>query len=138
MSTILNFWLNTSPTKSTVWLVDKSGLLKGSVFVNLESTQARDILVDILRNAYTKGVSFELAVDVKDINTAKPTAMNLRVDLDTVLSTMVQTVKAEPKPIDAKVLNKAEALLADLATLPAVDRVVVAGSTTDDNDILAF
>jgi vesicle coat complex subunit len=137
MSTILNFWLNTSPTKSTVWLVDKSGLLKGSVFVNLESTQARDILVDILRNAYTKGVSFELAVDVKDINTAKPTAMNLRVDLDTVLSTMVQTVKAEPKPIDAKVLSKAEALLADLATLPAVERVVVGGSA-DDNDILAF
>ena len=137
MSTILNFWLNTSPTKSTVWLVDKSGLLKGSVFVNLESTQARDILVDILRNAYTKGVSFELAVDVKDINTAKPTAMNLRVDLETVLSTMVQTVKAEPKPIDAKVLSKAEALLADLATLPAVERVVVGGSA-DDNDILAF
>jgi vesicle coat complex subunit len=137
MSTILNFWLNTSPTKSTVWLVDKSGLLKGSVFVNLESTQARDILVDILRNAYTKGVSFELAVDVKDINTAKPTAMNLRVDLDTVLSTMVQTVKAEPKPIDAKVLSKAEALLANLATLPAVERVVVGGSA-DDNDILAF
>jgi vesicle coat complex subunit len=137
MSTILNFWLNTSPTKSTVWLVDKSGLLKGSVFVNLESTQARDILVDILRNAYTKGVSFELAVDVKDINTAKPTAMNLRVDLDTVLSTMVQTVKAEPKPIDAKVLSKAEALLANLATLPAVERVVVAGSANDD-DILAF
>jgi vesicle coat complex subunit len=105
--------------------------------VNLESTQARDILVDILRNAYTKGVSFELAVDVKDINTAKPTAMNLRVDLDTVLSTMVQTVKAEPKPIDAKVLSKAEALLADLATLPAVERVVVGGSA-DDNDILAF
>jgi len=137
MSTILTFWLNTSPTKSTVWLVDKSGLLKGSVFVNLESTQARDILVDILRNAYTKGVSFELAVDVKDINTAKPTAMNFRVDLDTVLSTMVQTVKAEPKPIDAKVLSKAEALLADLATLPAVERVVVGGSA-DDNDILAF
>ena len=137
MSTILNFWLNTSPTKNTVWLVDKSGLLKGSVFVNLESTQARDILVDILRNAYTKGVSFELAVDVKDIDTTKPTAMKVRVDLDTVLSTMVQTVKAEPKPIDAKVLSKAEALLADLATLPAVDRVVVGGSA-DDNDILAF
>jgi hypothetical protein len=137
MSTILNFWLNTSPTKSTVWLVDKSGLLKGSVFVNLESTQARDILVDILRNAYTKGVSFELAVDVKDINTAKPTAMKVRVDLETVLSTMVQTVKAEPKPIDAKVLSKAEALLAELAILPAVERVVVGGSA-DDNDILAF
>ena len=137
MSTILNFWLNTSPTKQTVWLVDKSGLLKGSVFVNLESIEARDELVAHLRKAYDKGVSYELAVDVKDIDTTKPTAMKIRVDLDTVLSTMVQTVKAEPKPIDAKVLSKAEALLADLATLPAVDRVVVGGSA-DDNDILAF
>jgi hypothetical protein len=50
---------------------------------------------------------------------------------------MVQTVKAEPKPIDAKVLSKAEALLAELAILPAVERVVVGGSA-DDNDILAF
>jgi hypothetical protein len=137
MSTILNFWLNTSPTKQTVWLVDKSGLLKGSVFVNLESTQARDLLVDALRKAYDKGVSYELAVDVKDINTAKPTAMNLRVDLDTVLSTMVQTVKAEPKPVDRKVLAKFEALNATLDALPSVERVVVAGSTTD-NDILEF
>lgn len=137
MSTILNFWLNTSPTKPTVWLVDKSGLLKGSVFVNLESTQARDILVDILRSAYNKGVSYELLVDVKDIDTSKPTAMKVRVDLETVLSNMVKAVKAEPKPVDAKVLSKAEALLAELAALPSVERVVVAGSTTDD-DILAF
>jgi hypothetical protein len=137
MSTILNFWLNTSPTKPTVWLVDKSGLLKGSVFVNLESTQARDILIDILRSAYDKGVSFELLVDVKDIDTAKPTAMKVRVDLETVLSNMVQAVKAVPKPVDAKVLSKAEALLAELAILPAVERVVVGGQSTDD-DILAF
>ena len=137
MSTILNFWLNTSPTKQTVWLVDKSGLLKGSVFVNLESTQARDILIDILRSAYDKGVSFELLVDVKDIDTTKPTAMKVRVDLETVLSNMVQAVKAAPKPVDAKVLSKAEALLAELAILPAVERVVVGGPSTDD-DILAF
>lgn len=137
MSTILTCWLNTSPTKPTVWLVDKSGLLKGSVFVNLESTQARDILVDILRSAYNKGVSFELLVDAKDIDTTKPAAMKIRVDLETVLSNMVQAVKAAPKPIDAKVLSKAEALLAELAILPSVERVVVAGSTTDD-DILAF
>ena len=137
MSTILTCWLNTSPTKPTVWLVDKSGLLKGSVFVNLESTQARDILVDILRSAYNKGVSFELLDDAKDIDTSKPAAMKIRVDLETVLSNMVQAVKAAPKPIDAKVLSKAEALLAELAVLPVVERVVVAGSTTDD-DILPF
>jgi vesicle coat complex subunit len=136
MST-LTCWLNTSPTKPTVWLVDKSSLLKGSVFVNLESSQARDILVDILRSAYTKGVSYELLVDVSDINTAKPTAMNIKLDLETVLSNMVETVKAPPKPVDAKVLSKAEAMLAKLAALPSVERVVVAGSTTDD-DILPF
>ena len=137
MSTILNFWLNTSPTKQTVWLVDKSGLLKGSVFVNLESIEARDELVAHLRKAYDKGVSYELAVDVKDIDTSKPTAMKMRVDLDTVLSNKVQTVKAEPKPVDRKVMAKLEALNATLSALPSVERVVVGGSTTDD-DILVF
>jgi len=137
MSTILNFWLNTSPTKQNVWLVDKSGLLKGSVFVNLESIEARDELVAHLRNAYDKGVSYELAVDVKDIDTTKPTAMKLRVDVDTVISNMVETVKAEPKPLDRKVLAKFEALNAKLDALPSVERVVVGGPSTDD-DILAF
>ena len=137
MSTILTCWLNTSPTKPTVWLVDKSGLLKGSVFVNLESTQARDILIGILRSAYDKGVSFELLIDAKDIDTSKSTAMKVRVDLDTVLSNMVQAVKAAPKPIDDKVLDKAIALMGELHALPKVERVVVAGSPTDD-DILAF
>jgi len=137
MSTILNFWLNTSPTKQNVWLVDKSGLLKGSVFVNLESIEARDELVAHLRNAYDKGVSYELAVDVKDIDTTKPTAMKLRVDVDTVISNMVETVKAEPKPLDRKVLAKFEALNAKLDALPSVERVVVGGPSTD-NDILAF
>lgn len=137
MSTILNFWLNTSPTKPTVWLVDKSGLLKGSVFVNLESTQARDDLVAHLRLAYDKGVSYELAVDVKDIDTTKPTAMKIKLDLDTVISNKIETVKAEPKPVDRKVMAKLEALNAKLSALPSVERVVVGGSTTDD-DILAF
>jgi hypothetical protein len=109
MSTILNFWLNTSPTKPTVWLVDKSGLLKGSVFVNLESTQARDDLVAHLRLAYDKGVSYELAVDVKNIDTTKPTAMKIKLDLDTVISNKIETVKAEPKPVDRKVMAKLEA-----------------------------
>ena len=137
MSTILTCWLNTSPTKQNVWLVDKSGLLKGSVFVNLESIEARDELVAHLRNAYDKGVSYELAVDVKDIDTTKPTAMKLRVDVDTVISNMVETVKAEPKPLDRKVLAKFEALNAKLDALPSVERVVVGGPSTD-NDILAF
>jgi hypothetical protein len=137
MSTILNFWLNTSPTKQSVWLVDKSGLLKGSVFVNLESIEARDELVAHLRLAYDKGISYELAVDVKDIDTTKSTAMKVRVDLETVLSNKVQTVKAEPKPVDRKVMAKLEALNATLSALPSVERVVVGGSTTDD-DILAF
>ena len=137
MSTILNFWLNTSPTKQNVWLVDKSGLLKGSVFVNLESIEARDELVAHLRNAYDKGVSYELAVDVKDIDTTKPTAMKLRVDVDTVISNMTETVKAEPKPLDRKVLAKFEALNAKLSALPSVERVVV-GGPSNDNDILEF
>jgi hypothetical protein len=63
--------------------------------------------------------------------------MKVRVDLDTVLTNKVQTVKAEPKPVDRKVMAKLEALNATLSALPSVERVVVGGSTTDD-DILAF
>lgn len=121
---ILNFWLNTSSTKQSIWLVDKSGLLKGSVFVNLESIEARDELVTHLRVAYDKGVSYELAVDVKDIDTTKPASMKVRFDVDTVISNMVETVKAKPKPLDRKVLAKFEALNAKLDALPSVKRVV--------------
>ena len=137
MSTILTCWLNTSPTKQSLWLVEKSGLLKGSVFLNLESFEARDELVAHLRKAYDKGVSYELLIDAKDIDTSKPTAMKIRVDLDTVVSNMVQTVKAEPKPVDRKVLAKFEALNAKLSALPSVERVVVGGQSAD-NDILEF
>jgi hypothetical protein len=137
MSTILTFWLNTSPTKSTVWLVEKSGLLKGSVFLNLESTEARDLLVQTLRKAYDKGISYELLVDAKDIDTSKPTAMKIKVDLDTIVTNMVQSVRTESKPVDRKVRAKFEALNAKLDALPSVERVVVAGAT-DDDDVLPY
>lgn len=119
---VLNFWLNTSSNKQAVWLVDKSGLLKGSVFVNLESSEAKDILVKILREAFLRGASFEILVDVKDINTTKKSSMNLQVELDTVLTNMVETVRVQQKPIDTTVLAKAEALLSGLRARPIVQR----------------
>lgn len=136
MSTLTCF-LNTSPTKNVLWLKDKSGLLKGNPFMNLESNQARDILIDILREAYVRGTSFELLIDVRDIQTRQNGTMSVSSTLETILSTMTETVKAEPKPVDTKALAKAESLLAGLRSRPVIERVAVAG-TTDDDDIFDF
>lgn len=138
MSTILTCWLNTtSPTsesKPCIWLVEKSGLLKGSVFVNLESDAHRDKLMGILREAFDVNVSYELLVDVNDIDT-KSKSMNIKLDLESVIENMTEVVRAVAKPIDAKVLAKADALLAGLKARQK--RVVVGGPSTDD-DILVF
>lgn len=138
MSTILTCWLNTtSPTsesKPCIWLVEKSGLLKGSVFVNLESDAHRDKLMGILREAFDVNVSYELLVDVNDIDT-KSKSMNIKLDLESVMENMTEVVRAVAKPIDAKVLAKADALLAGLKARQK--RVVVGGPSTDD-DILVF
>jgi hypothetical protein len=136
MSTLTCF-LNTSPTKNVLWLKDKSGLLKGNPFMNLESNQARDILIDILREAYVRGTSFELLIDVRDIQTRQNGTMSVSSTLETILSTMTETVKAEPKPVDTKALAKAESLLAGLRSRPVIERVAVAG-TTDDDDLFDF
>jgi hypothetical protein len=138
MSTILTCWLNTtSPTsesKPCIWLVEKSGLLKGSVFVNLESDAHRDQLMGILREAFDVNVSYELLVDVNDIDT-KSKSMNIKLELETVMDNMTEVVRAVAKPVDAKVLAKADALLANLKARQK--RVVVGGPSTDD-DILVF
>jgi hypothetical protein len=138
MSTILTCWLNTtSPTsesKPCIWLVEKSGLLKGSVFVNLESDAHRDKLMGILREAFDVNVSYELLVDVNDIDT-KSKSMNIKLELETVMDNMTEVVRAVAKPVDAKVLAKADALLANLKARQK--RVVVGGPSTDD-DILVF
>jgi hypothetical protein len=135
MSTLTCF-LNTSETKSVLWLKDKSGLLKTNPFLNLESNQARDILVDILREAYKRGASFEVMVDIKDIQTRQNGSMSVVATLDSILDSMSETVKAAPKPVDEKSLARAEALLSDLRNRPTVERIVVGGST-DDSDFFS-
>lgn len=134
MSTLTCF-LNTSPSKSVLWLKDKSGLLKTNPFLNLESNQARDILVEILREAFARGTSFEIMIDVKDIQTRQNGSMSVVTTLDSILNSMVETVKAEPKPVDEKSLARAEALLSGLRARPAVERVAV-GGFTDDSDLI--
>lgn len=141
MST-LSFWLNTtSPTsesKPCVWLIEKSNMLKGSVFINLESTEARDVLIGVLREAFDKNVSFELLVDLEDINTPKQGSMNIRLDLEFILDNMAVVQRAVAKPVDAKTLSKAEAFLADLGKMPKRVAVVTTVATANDNDILVF
>jgi hypothetical protein len=124
MST-LTCWLSTTKPggKDVIWLKDKSGLLKGNPFLNLESNTARDILIEVLREAFACGTSFEVIVDVRDINTRKDGTMSVKADLETILTTMVETVKVESKPISNDALAKAEALLSNLRARPAVERV---------------
>jgi hypothetical protein len=124
-----------SESKPCVWIIEKSNMLIGSVFINFESTQARDVLIGILREAFDKNVSFELLVDLDDINTPKQGSMSIRLDLEFVLDNMAVVARAVPKPVDAKVLSKADAFLADLGKMPK--RVVVGGSV-DDKDVLEF
>ena len=123
MST-LTCWLSTTKPdgKNVIWLKDKSGLLKGNPFLNLESNSARDILIEILREAFARQTSFEVIVDVRDIQTRKDGTMSVKADLETILTTMVETVKVEPKPVSNDALAKAEALLSGLRARPVVER----------------
>jgi len=139
MST-LTCWLNASkdPAKSTIWLKDKSGKLKDSLFLNLESKEASKVLSGLIREAFVRGTSFEVLVDVRDIKISDKTeSKSVRATLDFILDNMTETVKSEPVELPDATLAKANAILADLSSRPVVERVSVAG-TTDDDDVLPY
>lgn len=122
MSNQLTCWLNTSATKDSVWVKpkDTNGLVSDSVFVNLESKDALAVLVAVLRQAFAKKVSYEVAIDTADIQRSKSGSLFVKSTLAEVLDCMVETVRAESTPVDPKALAKAEALLADLAKRESV------------------
>ncbi len=129
----LEGWLNTSASKDSVWVKpkDTNGFIKDNVFVNLESKDALVVLVMILREAFAKKVSYEVIVNVEDIQRSKGGSLFVKSTLAEVLDTMVETTRAESAPVDPKSLAKAQALLADLA------RREVAEVTASD-DFLSF
>lgn len=113
----LEGWLNTSKDKSSVWVkpTNGNGAITDSVFVNLESREALDILVTILREAFAKKVSYQVVVGVEDIQRSKGGSLFVKSTLAEVLDVMVETARAESAPVDPSALSKAQAILASLA-----------------------
>lgn len=124
-------WLNTSATKSTLWLKPKSDApLKSNPFLNLGSRAEVDMLVTILREAFARGVSYEVSVDLADIVTTKSGSLAVQSTLAKVLNSMTETVKAEAKPVDDSTVALANEFLNSLAKRP----VVAVEDTDDDYD----
>ena len=113
----LEGWLNTSKDKDSVWVKpkDTNGFIKDNVFVNLESKDALIVLVTILREAFAKKVSYEVIVNIEDIQRSKGGSLFVKSTLAEMLGAMTESARAESAPVDPKALAKAQALLADLA-----------------------
>lgn len=133
MSNQLTCWLNTSATKDSVWVKpkDTNGLVKDSVFVNLESKDALGILVSILREAFNKKVSYEVIVETNAIQRSKGGSLFVKSTLAEMLDSMVESTRSESVPVDPKALAKAQALLADLAKREA-SSVAISGDEDED------
>lgn len=133
--TTLTGWLNTSATKDSVWVKpkDTNTLVNTNIFVNLESKEALLILVAILREAFTKKVSYEMLVETADIQRSKGGSLFIKSTLAEVLGAMTESARAESTPVDPKALAKAQALLAELAK-----REVPEAPAVESDDFLSF
>ena len=127
----LEGWLNTSKDKDSVWVKpkDSNGFIKDNVFVNLESKDALIVLVTILREAFAKKVSYDVIINIEDIQRSKGGSLFVKSTLAEVLDTMTESARAESAPVDPKSLAKAQALLADLAKREVAE---VTSSVSDD------
>lgn len=133
--TTLTGWLNTSATKDSVWVKpkDTNTLVNTNIFVNLESKDALLILVAILREAFTKKVSYEMIVETADIQRSKGGSLFIKSTLAEVLAAMTESARAESTPVDPKALAKAQALLAELAKRETPEAPAV-----ESDDFLSF
>ena len=131
----LTGWLNTSATKDSVWVKpkDTNTLVNTNIFVNLESKDALLILVAILREAFTKKVSYEMVIETADIQRSKGGSLFIKSTLAEVLAAMTESARAESTPVDPKALAKAQALLAELAK-----REVPEAPAVESDDFLSF
>ena len=132
----LEGWLNTSKDKDSVWVKpkDSNGFIKDNVFVNLESKDALIVLVTILREAFAKKVSYDVIINIEDIQRSKGGSLFVKSTLAEVIDTMTESARAESAPVDPKALAKAQALLADLAKR----EVPEAPTSSVSDDFLSF
>ena len=129
----LEGWLNTSKDKDSVWVKpkDSNGFIKDNVFVNLESKDALIVLVTILREAFAKKVSYDVIINIEDIQRSKGGSLFVKSTLAEMLGAMTESARAESAPVDPKALAKAQALLADLAKREVAE-------VTASDDFLSF
>ena len=102
--------------------------------MNLESKDALIVLVTILREAFAKKVSYEVIVNIEDIQRSKGGSLFIKSTLAEMLGAMTESARAESAPVDPKALAKAQALLADLAKR----EVPEAPTSSVSDDILSF
>ena len=115
----LECWLNASKdeTVKTVWLTAKNnGLVTETIFVNLENEEAQMLMATILRSAYDAKKSYELIVETSSIKRGKSGKLSVSLTLETVLETMTETTRRPRVEISAETRNKANNLLAMLAS----------------------
>lgn len=133
----LECWLNASKeaTNKTVWLTAKNnGLVTETIFVNLENPEANELLANILRSAYDAKKSYELIVETSAVKRGKSGKLAVSLTLDTVLDTMTESVRRPRVEISDETRNKANNLLAKLAS----QKVVESSAKSEEADDLPW
>lgn len=129
----LQGWLNTSKDKLTVWVKPYDGeLLAESIFVNVESKDALRELVETLRAAYEANTSYELTLDIEEIERSRKGSAKIEVTLDEVLDRMVEVKPREEAKVSETAAKKAADIRAELAKRPR--RTTTA--TSDDDEFV--
>lgn len=120
---VITRWLNTSPTKATVWLKSTGTDVLGDkvVFLNIKSAEERTVLVEALRGAFKKNVSYLFDFELSKVTTSKNGSLQIETTLAKVIDGMREAEKAPSIPADEKAVAKAKAILAEINARPAVN-----------------
>lgn len=134
MSTNITCWLNTSPTKQSVWLKPiGSGLVKGNIFVNGLASGDRDVIVGLLRKCFGRGVSVVVDLPIEGIVADKSGALGTTALTATAIVDLIESAMDRPTPVaDPALVERASAIADRLAGLPA--RAPRPSVEADDDD----
>lgn len=132
----LECWLNASENESnkTVWLKPQGSLITENIFVNLENPEANELLANILRAAYGAQKSYTILVEPASVKRGKSGKLAVSLTLDTVLDTMTESVRRPRVELSASTRNKANNLLATLAS----QKVVESSAKSEEADDLPW
>jgi hypothetical protein len=107
------------PESQVVWLVPRTkGLLKSNPFVNFASKAESGVIADLVRDAFTKGVSYEISLNIEAVKaSSNGESLFVKTTLDKFVEKMSEVTRVEPE-IDKAALAKVEALRQSLAKKP--------------------